>query len=291
MIVPDLRRGPNLDRSPTAANPTAPRLRVHNLGSGSSGNALLIASGDAALLVDCGAERRALLAGLKTAGQEPASIAAVLVSHEHGDHTRSLPVLTRVAVNVVATEGTLAALAVNGGGADRIAVGRDLAVAGFVVTALPVHHDARQPCGFSVAVGGRRITVLTDLGQTDDALLDALAESDLVVLEANHDETLLRDGPYPPQLKRRILSPRGHLSNADAALLLAKALRRSRKNPTIWLAHLSRTNNRPVLARETVLASLHRAGLDAPVVAMSRSGSSQVWEATAAQPCQLRLPW
>ncbi|MBA3415818.1 MAG: MBL fold metallo-hydrolase [Chloroflexia bacterium] len=296
MSAPNSRRDRDRDRdhgghSGSAAPSAQSPLRVHNLGSGSSGNALLIASGGAALLVDCGVERRRLVAGLAAAEISPASLAAVLVSHEHGDHVRSLPLLTGVGVTVVATEGTLAALGQRRDGVEPIAVGRDTPVAGFVVTALPVHHDARQPTGFTVAVADQRITVLTDLGQTDDSLLEAIVESDLIVLEANHDEALLREGPYPPQLKRRILSPRGHLSNANSALLLANALRRSRRHPTIWLAHLSQTNNRPALACETVRAALRAAGLDAPVASLHRSGTSQVWEANPARPSQLRLPW
>jgi phosphoribosyl 1,2-cyclic phosphodiesterase len=267
-------------------------LRVHNLGSGSSGNALLIASGDAAILVDCGVERRLLISGLAAAGFEPASLAAVLLSHEHGDHARSIPLLAKADIGVIASEGTMKAV----GGApgdriQRIAAGRDVQIGGYSIAALPVHHDAREPCGFTITIAGRRVTVLTDLGRTDDALIEAVAESDLIVLEANHDTELLRNGPYPPQLKRRILSGQGHLSNTAAAVFLADALRQSRKQPTIWLAHLSRTNNRPGLARETVLATLHARGLAARVEAMSRNGASQTWEVDRDYPCQLQLPW
>ena len=285
------RRGQPADRNSPVALPTSPRVRVHNVGSGSSGNALVVAAGGAAILVDCGVDRRRLMAGLEAAGQSPASLAAVFLSHEHGDHVRSLPVLARSDVGVVASEGTLTSLELKGDGVARIAPGREVTVDGFVVTALPVEHDARQPYGFTISVADRRITVLTDLGRADDSLIDALAESDLIVLEANHDDALLRDGPYPPQLKRRILSPRGHLSNADGAVLLAKALRVSRRSPTIWLAHLSRTNNRPDLACETILMALDQAGLVAPVAAMNRNGAKQVWEANPPRPNQLRLPW
>jgi phosphoribosyl 1,2-cyclic phosphodiesterase len=98
------------------------------------------------------------------------------------------------------------------------------------------------------------VTILTDLGRPSPAAIEAIAESDLVVLEANHDEALLRRGPYPVHLQRRILSDTGHLSNTDCAELLASALRGPRRLPSVWLAHLSQTNNRPQLARQTVAA-------------------------------------
>ena len=283
---------PQIRRSPPSPSGNPSLLRVHNLGSGSSGNALLVASGDDAILVDCGVERRLLLAGLAAAGFGPASVAAVLLSHEHGDHAKSIPLLATAGIGVIASEGTLKAVAgATGDRVQRIVAGREARVENFTVAALPVRHDAREPCGFTIAVSGHRVTVLTDLGQTDDDLLEAVAESDLIVLEANHDTELLRNGPYPPHLKRRILSGQGHLSNAAAASFLADALRRSRKHPTVWLAHLSRTNNRPGLARDAVLAALHARGLAAPVEAMSRNGAGQVWEIGRGRSCQLPLLW
>ena len=267
-----------------------PDLMVHNLGSGSSGNAVLIVAGGTSLLIDCGVERRALLARLAALGCAPATVAGVLVSHEHGDHARSLPMMVDAGIPIVASEGSLNALALRGNGVDRIGPSREVALAGFQVSGLPVAHDARQPLGFTVAVNGRRITVLTDLGSTDGSLVEAVRESDLVVIEANHDADLLLRGPYPPHLKRRILSPRGHLSNADCAAFLGIALTETRHAPTIWLAHLSRTNNRAALARQTVGAALARAGVAAPVVALGRHGG-QTWHAEPVPPLQLRLPW
>src|SRR5262249_20751938 len=121
-----------------------------------------------------------------------------------------------------------------------------------VVRALGVSHDAAEPCGFCIDGDGVRLTVITDLGTADTDLCEWIATSDLIVLEANHDESLLRSGPYPSHLKRRVLSPTGHLSNGDCGALLRRALADSARPKTIWLAHLSAVNNRPDLAVATV---------------------------------------
>jgi phosphoribosyl 1,2-cyclic phosphodiesterase len=264
-------------------------LSVRNFGSGSSGNAVLVEANGAALLVDCGIGKRALVAGLASCGRTLDGLAAVLVTHEHADHVRALPDLARAGVPVVATERTLRALADDAEGAEVVRAGRPLTVARMEVTALPVSHDAVEPCGYTIAAAGRRITVLTDLGTADPALAEVIAASDLVILEANHDELMLRAGPYPAHLKRRVLSASGHLSNADCGQLLAAALGPSARRPTVWLAHLSRTNNLADLAETAVRDALQAAGVVVPVAAMARSGHAQVWHAGKPAPVQLRL--
>ena len=112
--------------------------------------------------------------------------------------------------------------------------------------------------------------MLTDLGCPSSAATEAIAESRLVVLEANHDEAMLRRGPYPQRLQRRILSDSGHLSNAGCADLLARAIRGSTQPPTVWLAHLSETNNRPHLAKQTVQRRLAQVGLRLDLQALPR---------------------
>jgi hypothetical protein len=124
--------------------------------------------------------------------------------------------------------------------------------------------------------------VLTDLGRASPAAAEAISESSLVVLEANHDEAVLRRGPYPAHLQRRILSDNGHLSNAACADLLATALKRSRRLPTVWLAHLSETNNRPNLAKKTVDCRLASAGLRLDVRPLPRRDVSVTWRSDMA---------
>ncbi len=264
-------------------------LSARNLGSGSSGNALLVEANGRALLVDCGIGKRQLAAGLAAAGRTTATLSAVLVTHEHGDHIRSLPDLARAGVTTLATARTLAAIEADAGAVEVAVPGSPLTADGFEITALAVSHDAAEPCGYTIAAAGRRITVLTDLGTPDEALCEAIGASDLVVLEANHDELMLRAGPYPSHLKRRVLSATGHLSNADCARLLVGALRGGSRRPTVWLAHLSQTNNRPQVAERAVSDALAAAGLAMPVSAMARSGHQQVWLPAAPKPVQLRL--
>ena len=152
------------------------------------------------------------------------------------------------------------------------------------VVAIPVCHDAAEPCGFLIRSRAGSISVVTDLGCSAPAAIDAIAESRLVVLEANHDEAMLRRGPYPERLQRRILSDSGHLSNAGCAELLAQAIRGSSQPPTVWLAHLSETNNRPQLAKQTVQRRLSQAGLRLDLHALPRREINETWSPETAKP-------
>jgi phosphoribosyl 1,2-cyclic phosphodiesterase len=159
------------------------------------------------------------------------------------------------------------------------------------VIAIPVSHDAAEPCGFHLRAANNSLTVLTDLGSPSGAAAEAVADSDLVVIEANHDEQMLLHGPYAARLKRRILSNTGHLSNEACGRLLAAALRDASRMPTIWLAHLSETNNRPPRAIETVEMHLAREGLVLGVLALPRHRLGPVWRPGLARskPRQLSL--
>ena len=125
--------------------------------------------------------------------------------------------------------------------------------------------------------GGSRITMLTDLGSWHDSLKEFVRASDLIILEANHDEEMLRTGPYPTYLKRRVASDVGHLSNRHCGLALGDALRGTTHRPQVWLAHLSEHNNRPDLAEDTVRAALAEQDLDLPVTALPRKSPGEIW--------------
>lgn len=284
---------PGTSRSNSNRSAGCGAIVVRSLGSGSSGNALLIAVGETALLVDCGLRPPVLAAALRAAGTSFGRLTALLLSHEHADHARALPTVTRHGVPVVATAGTARAAGVDSALAEVVGFGRSASIAGIEITPLAVSHDAAEPCGFSIRTPTARITVVTDLGCARPELAEAIGDSDLVVLEANHDEGLLRSGPYPPHLKRRVLSRRGHLSNADCGALLAEGLAGRPNPPTIWLAHLSQTNNRPALALRTVEDRLLNAGISANLVALPRHGAPVVWRSDAVGPParQLRLAW
>ena len=250
-----------------------PGVTVVSFGSGSSGNAFLVRTAVGALLVDCGVGIRSIVAGLRAQGIGLRDLDAVLVTHEHGDHVRSLPQVLRAGVPILATHGTQSAARIPAAASVRIVAGTTFHAAGLAVVPLTVSHDAAEPCGFLLERQGIGVLVVTDLGQADDGLVEPIRRSALVVLEANHDEAMLRAGPYPAHLKRRVLSHRGHLSNADCGLTLAESLRGAPERRTVWLAHLSETNNRPELARRTVEQHLARVGSGAVVAPLPRRSS------------------
>lgn len=266
-------------------------ITVRSLGSGSSGNAVLIDTGDSLVAIDCGIGSRALANGLRLANRSLSDLDAVLLTHEHTDHVRALPRVVQSQIPVVATAGTARATRLPVAGWTHIRGKASLPLRSLEVTALSVSHDAAEPCGFHIRCQSHAITVLTDLGVGHESLHDYLLESDLIVLEANHDEAMLRSGPYPAYLKRRVLSPSGHLSNADCGALLTAALPANGRARTVWLAHLSTTNNRIDLAEQGVRTALRAHGRDDQVVALPRYRQDVVWQSTEAEPApsQLRL--
>ena len=268
-------------------------VEVRSLGSGSSGNALLIVAAGTTVAVDCGLTPRTFATVLRDGGVESANLDAVFLSHEHVDHVRGLPPLLRNGTPVVSTSGTARAAGVPARNWQELRPDAQVRIGGLLVTALPVAHDAAEPCGFLLEVAQTRVCVLTDLGSVSDALRDPIADADLIVIEANHDEAMLRRGPYPPHLKRRILSAEGHLSNATSADFLASVLRRESRRRTIWLAHLSSTNNRPALAQQVVRRALAEAGQTHVVESLPRHGLGPLWRPgePPRAPLQMALPF
>ncbi len=257
--------------------PPTQTVIAQSLGSGSSGNALIIRAGGRSILVDCGIGIRRLRAGLTEHGLEPDDLDAVLITHEHRDHVQTLPKLFRDGLPIVATRGT-ADRANLPSATTQIGVNSaPVHVAGATVYALAVRHDARDPCGFHIEIGGARITVLTDLGSWQDHLHDAVADSDLVMIEANYNPTMLRHGPYPARLKRRVGSIYGHLGNDDCGRAVAVVLKTSRLQATWWLSHLSQTNNTPHQAERDVREVLNRADREASVTALPRTEPGPRW--------------
>lgn len=237
-------------------------IHVISLASGSSGNALLVQDGGAALLVDCGLPQRQIERTLRHAGLAPADLSAILLTHEHGDHALSAgPLARRYGIPLIANPATLAALgpALAGVSVHALATGDTLATGRFAVRSFPVPHDAADPVGYTIRSNGCCVGVAIDLGSWDDAVLDGLMPADLVVLEANHDRERLRGAPYSWPVKQRIFGPRGHLDNVEAGELLAR-LCASGARRTIWLAHLSEQANSPKIAVDVVSNVLSLAG-------------------------------
>lgn len=224
-------------------------MKLCVLGSGSSGNALLVEGPAGPVLVDCGLLWPDLEARARRAGLSLRGLRYVVVTHEHTDHVRGLEQARRRGAKVVASAGTLRALGIKGLPAEP-----GLEVAGIRIFPIPLPHDALEPIGLRLEVDGLRLGVVTDLGRVTPTVLEALKGCEVLVFESNHDLEMLLTGPYPWPLKMRILGPLGHLANDEAAQAL-KGLRDWAK--TVYLAHLSRENNRPELALETVAQALN----------------------------------
>lgn len=257
---------------------TSAAISVQSLGSGSSGNAFLVTTRQGIVMIDCGVGIRTVTRALRERGLAITDIDAICVTHEHSDHIRTLPRVIHPGAELYATAGTARRSSLPAGQHTRAVAENPVTIRGMTIWPLPVSHDAVEPCGFMVELpDGSRVTMLTDLGVWSDSLRDFVRASDLVILEANHDEEMLRRGPYPIYLKRRVASDVGHLSNVHCGRALGEALGGTSHEPVIWLAHLSEHNNDPGLAEETVRAELARADLDLPVRALPRKGPGDIW--------------
>ena len=281
-----------MERRPDLVMEGASRMRVISFGSGSSGNAFLVQSGDTNLLVDAGVPIRRLRAGLEAAGVDRDRLNGVLITHEHHDHVCTLPqLLYHHDFPVVSTPGTIAAMRGQAQFHSKTcAVGKTTRVDRIEITAMSVSHDAAEPVGFFLDDGETRVAIFLDLGQADQRLTEPIEAAQLVVIEANHDGVMLQRGCYPAYLKWRIASSRGHLSNQDCSRFLATSL--SSNTTEIWLAHLSANNNTPTLARDVITRELG-SGMRVPRVrVLPRRGKDVIWDSAEIKnpPLQLRLP-
>lgn len=248
-------------------------MRVVSLGSGSSGNALLVQTGRTAVLVDAGFSRRTLISRLRQVSVTPGMLSAIFITHEHSDHACGAASLAMsCGIPLVSDPRTLRAVLAQPSAAvaDPSAVERiELHVGGATklhdldVRSFPISHDAVAPCGYVLSTGAWSVFIATDTGHAGPAMVEAMRGAHLLVVESNHDVERLRMGPYPWHLKRRILSDTGHLSNEQTGTALVSALDDGPR--WIWLAHLSRTNNTPALASLQVRTLLRSNGLRTPV--------------------------
>lgn len=255
-------------------------MRVVSLGSGSSGNGFLLDTGDVALLIDCGVAVRVCQSAIRDYGVAD-RLAGIVVSHEHIDHVRSIPSITRkLDIPLITTHGTHGAMRTTLR-LDRRTSGERYSDSALEVSFIGVSHDAAEPCGFVAEHDGTRVAIFTDLGHVSEAVLSALGSADVIVLEANYDRQMLMYGPYPGHLKRRIQGPAGHLSNDDCATALAATV--SSRTRAIWLAHLSDKNNAPDVAAGTVTEALALMGHDIPVAPLPRFERAEVTNLPATQ--------
>ena len=235
-----------------------------SLFSGSTGNSELVAFDDTLLLIDAGRTGKALDEAVRRQGFDMRMVRAILVTHEHIDHIRGVGVLARkYGMEVYASHGTWEAMADKVGeipARQRCEFDPDADFYIDKVNVLPfsIPNDAAQPTGFSLTCGGKKVSVMTDLGHTTKDLLSWVEGSDVMLLEANHDIQMLRDGSYPERLKRRILSNKGHLSNDACGMALTDLINCGTRH--VYLGHLSEENNVPELAYSTVAHILETIG-------------------------------
>ncbi len=233
-------------------------MRFASLGSGSRGNSLIVDTGDAKLLLDCGFSVRAMVSRLARLSVLPEEIAGILVTHEHSDHIAGVIRFSRCfGIPVYLTHGTrsfvenCSELHVE----YRVIDGHTaFSIADFQITPFPVPHDAREPVQYVFSDGIHQLGVLTDCGTITPHIVNVLDGCDALVLECNHDSGLLADSTYPAMLKRRISGDFGHLDNQQAASLL-RAINSSRLQHIV-AAHLSEQNNSPSLVKKAVAEAL-----------------------------------
>jgi phosphoribosyl 1,2-cyclic phosphodiesterase len=237
-------------------------MRILSLGSSSHGNATIVELAGTRVLVDAGFSARSLSERLARVGVAPQSVSAVLLSHEHHDHARGAERFSvRHRIPIFSAAETLEALdlsPVHLAGWQPFAPGVPFDVGGIRVDPFAVPHDARCPVGFVLAGEGLRIGIATDLGHATTLVVERLRGCDFIMVEANHDDGMLQNGPYPWHLKQRVSGRMGHLSNDEAAALLERVGGEWTRG--VILAHLSEKNNTPALARSAAASALQRAG-------------------------------
>lgn len=240
-------------------------IRYCALFSSSSGNCSYIGNSDGGILIDAGVSARRIRDALTQREIDPASIRAVLVTHEHSDHVAGLRVLCKTyGWPVLASAGTLDALAEG----DKVTPaqrlyalepGEAVAIHGLQVTPFTVPHDSRQCFGYRIdSADGRSAAFATDMGFVSDEVLQAITGCQLIHIESNHDPLMLQNGPYPYVLKQRILGHGGHLSNEACSAVLPSLAAAGASR--FVLAHLSVQNNLPGLAKEKATAALDAVG-------------------------------
>jgi phosphoribosyl 1,2-cyclic phosphodiesterase len=236
-------------------------VRVSVLASGSGGNACVLESGRTRVLVDAGLSAREIEKRLLSRGIEPETVAAIFLTHEHGDHSiGALTFAERFGCSIFATAGTAAALGLEGNLFSpfvRMESCREGRVGEIGFRPLGTPHDSNESVAYAFEADDARIVIASDLGHVQRAFLDFLRGATTLMLEFNHDEDMLRDGPYVWPLKRRIAGGFGHLSNRQSAeAVCATAGVRLKR---VVATHLSRTNNTPALALSALASALELA--------------------------------
>lgn len=251
---------------------------IRTLASGSSGNAALFSCGGTHLLIDMGISCRRICQSLAKLGLEPGQLAGVFITHEHTDHISGLATyIKKYRTPIYCTPAVSRQLCYRLAGLEPLLrvteLGERVCFDGVELDILPTSHDCAQSAACHFRTSGGRVGYLTDTGYIPDATWECMLGADILVLESNHDVDMLRSGPYPFPLKKRILGLQGHLSNTVAAEYAVSSVRAGTR--TLLLAHLSSENNTPRAALDTVGRALSEAGLTARLAAAPRDTMSE----------------
>lgn len=238
-----------------------------SLGSGSSGNCYYLGNSRYGILIDAGVGPRIIKKRLAKHGVDMSSIWALLITHDHYDHIKSVGHLgEKNNIPVYATQGVhrginqtpLVKHKLNGS-ARYISKGKPFMIEDLKITAFPVPHDSTENVGYFIEFGNQKLMIATDVGTITDEIKHYMLQANHLVIESNYDEEMLLNGHYPIHLKQRITNGTGHLSNRETAEFLAKNFSSKLKN--IWLCHLSGDNNHPQVAYDTVAKELSNSGV------------------------------
>lgn len=233
-------------------------MELFSIASGSSGNCIMVGSDNTKVLVDVGISMKRIKEGLLSVDLSFDDINGIVITHEHADHIKGLGVIARKhGLPMYATRRTIEAIRRDRTLGDyddslfySIRPDEPFDIGDIEVEANRIWHDAADPVCYTFKCQGKKASVATDMGDYDDYIVEKLSDSDIMLIESNHDIRMLEAGPYPYYLKRRILSDHGHLSNERSGSLILRLLNSHIKG--IALGHLSHENNYPDLAFETV---------------------------------------
>lgn len=235
-----------------------------SLYSGSSGNSLFVSTDQTKILIDAGLPGKSIETALQRIGESPANLDGIFITHEHSDHIKGVGVLSRkYNIPVFARELTWKAMKDSIGNVKdhniQIIDDTGLNLKDMDILNFRIPHDAADPGGYAIIHNNKKVCIATDLGYFSEEVHHTIKDADVILLECNHDIEMLKFGPYPYALKRRILSNIGHLSNEDCGKAIVDII--GDKYKRIILGHLSQTNNYPALAYQTVLNILDEEGV------------------------------
>lgn len=225
-------------------------FEVSVLASGSSGNCFYIGTNKGDILIDAGISCRQICERLMQIGKDIKNIKGIFITHEHIDHVRGLNILSKkYNIPVYVNKGTLANSYLDMGNVCMVKTDNEIDFHGLKILPFSKSHDTREPVSYLIKNGDKKISVVTDIGFCCENVAQSVKESELIILESNHDLQMLKEGPYPAFLKQRISGDRGHLSNYEAALAVLE--HGNKKLQHVLLSHLSLNNNTPELAMQT----------------------------------------